>query len=161
MKDLKDLLQHMLKDLWSAEDQMLEAYDKMAQQADSSKLKQYFQDHIEETKKHKAIVEGICDEMGIKHSGEKCKAMAGLVEEALGFLKEEDMDKDVLDAGMIAQAQRIEHYEITGYGTARRFAEELKLDSVEKKLKGILDAEHNQDDVLTKLAESRLNKQAK
>jgi len=161
MKDLKDLLQHMLKDLWSAEDQMLEAYEKMAQRADSNKLKQYFEDHIEETKKHKETVENICDEMGIKHTGEKCHGMAGLVEEALGFLKEDNMDKDVLDAGMIAQAQRLEHYEITGYGTARRFAEELKLTSVEEKLKGILDAEHNQDDVLTELAESRLNQQAK
>lgn len=161
MKDLKDLLQHMLKDLWSAEDQMLEAYEKMAQRADNSKLKQHFQDHIEETKKHKATVESICNEMGIKPTGEKCQGMAGLVEEALGFLKEDNMDKDVLDAGMIAQAQRLEHYEITGYGTVRRFAKELQLDSVEEKLKGILDAEYNQDDVLTELAESRLNKQAK
>lgn len=161
MKDLKDLLEHMLKDLYSAEDQMLEAYQKMAEKADNKELKKHFEDHIEETKKHKKILDEVCEEMGIKPSGEKCKGMEGLVKEALGFIKEDGLDKDVRDAGMIAQAQRLEHYEITGYGTARRYAEELKLDSVEKKLKSILDEEYSQDDVLTKLAESRLNREAK
>lgn len=161
MKNLRDLLEHMVKDLYSAEDQMLEAYQKMSEKADNKELKKHFEEHIEETKKHKKILDEICDEMGIKPSGEKCKGMEGLVKEALGFIKEDDLDKDVRDAGMIAQAQRLEHYEITGYGTARRYAEELKLDKVEKKLKSILDEEYSQDDVLTKLAESRLNREAK
>lgn len=161
MKDLKDLLEHMLKDLYSAEDQMLDAYEKMSKKADSSKLKSYFEEHIEATKKHKQIVADCCDEMGIKPTGTKCKAMAGLVEEALSFVEDHKLDPDVRDAGMIAQAQRIEHYEITGYGTARRFAQELGMDKLHDKLSEILDSEYAQDDRLTDLAEDRLNRQAK
>ena len=161
MKNLQDLFEHMIKDLYSAEDQMLEAYKEMAAQADDQKLKEYFEDHYKKTEEHKEKLQEIADKMNIKPTGEKCNGMEGLVKEALGFLKEHELQKDVRDAGMIAQAQRIEHYEITGYGTIRRFAQELGHTEVEKIFQSILDDEYSQDDQLTELAEKRLNKEAK
>jgi len=161
MTNLQDLTEHMLKDLYSAEDQMLAAYKEMADNADSTKLQTYFKEHIEATKQHKEMVAECCKELGISPEGETCDAMAGLVKEAKGFIKDHNLKPDVRDAGMIAQAQRIEHYEITGYGTLKRFAKELGLKSIESKLNEILDQEYAQDDRLTDLAEDRLNQEAK
>jgi len=161
MTNLKDLTEHMLKDLYSAEDQMLAAYKEMADNADSSTLQKYFKEHMETTKRHKELVADCCQELGISPEGETCEAMAGLVKEAKGFIKDHDLQPDVRDAGMIAQAQRIEHYEITGYGTLKRFAKELGHDKIVSKLDEILDQEYAQDDRLTNLAEDRLNQQAK
>ena len=160
MKNLKDLFEHQLKDLYSAEDQLIEALPKMAKNASNDKLKKAFETHLEETKGHKKRIEEICDQLGIKPTGEKCKAMAGLVAEAESFLKE-DAEKDVRDAGLIAEAQRVEHYEISGYGTAARYAKELGHDDIATKLKKTLDEEYKTDDLLTKMAESRVNKEAK
>src|SRR5690606_41470704 len=101
-----------------------------------------------------------CDQLGIDPSGEKCKAMQGLIKEAESFLKE-DVDEKVMDAGLIAEAQRVEHYEIAGYGTAVRFAEELGLDDVAKEWQKTLDEEYYADNLLTKLADTRTNKKAK
>lgn len=160
MKNLKDLFEHQLKDLYSAETQLIEALPKLAKNADDEKLKSAFEKHLEETKGHKKRLEEICDTLGIKPTGEKCKAMEGLVKEAESFL-EEDTEKDVKDAGLIAEAQRVEHYEISGYGTAARYAKELGHNDIASKLKETLDEEYKTDDLLTKMAESRLNKEAK
>jgi ferritin-like metal-binding protein YciE len=98
--------------------------------------------------------------LGIDAKGETCKAMKGLIKEAEDFLDEVD-DDDVMHAGMIAEAQRVEHYEISGYGTAVRYAKELGHNSIAKKLQKTLDEEYNADKTLNDLAEKRLNKKAK
>ena len=159
MKNLNELFEHQLKDLYSAENQLLEALPKMVKTANDSKLKEAFKSHLEETKGHKQRLEEICDKLGIDPAGEKCKAMAGLVKEAESFMEEAEAD-DVMDAGLIAEAQRVEHYEISGYGTAVQYAKQLGHKDIAKKLKLTLDEEYGADDKLTKLAESRLNEEA-
>lgn len=162
MKNLKELFEHQLKDLYSAEDQLTEALPKMVKNAKDSNLKKAFEDHLEETKKHKSRLKEICDELEIDPKGETCKAMKGLIKEAEDFLEEmEDGDDDVKNAGMIAEAQRVEHYEISGYGTAVRYAKELGHTDIAKKLQKTLDEEYNADEKLNDLAEDRLNKKAK
>lgn len=160
MKNLKDLFEHQLKDLYSAETQLIEALPKLQKRAKDDKLKDAFKAHLEETKEHKKRLKEICDELGIKPTGEECEAMKGLIKEAEGFMKEK-LDTDVIDAGVIAEAQRVEHYEISGYGTAVRFAKELGHDKIARKLQETLDEEYKTDDLLTEMAESRLNKKAK
>ncbi|MDT0689000.1 ferritin-like domain-containing protein [Salegentibacter sp. F188] len=160
MKNLKDLFEHQLKDLYSAESQLIEALPKMAKTAKDDKLKKAFESHLEETKEHQKRIKEICDELGIKPTGEECKAMKGLIKEAEEFIKE-DAEEDVKDAGLVAEAQRVEHYEISGYGTAVRYAKELGHDDIAKKLKKTLDQEYGADEKLNKLAEGRLNKEAK
>ena len=159
MKDLKGLFEHQLKDLYSAETQLVEALPKMVSNANNGKLKKAFEDHLEETKNQKKRLEEICTELNIKPTGEKCKAMEGLIKEAKGFIDEAE-DDDVMDAGLIAEAQRVEHYEISGYGTAVRFAKELGHKDIAKKLQQTLDEEYNADNALDKLAEGRLNREA-
>lgn len=160
MKNLEELFEHQLQDLYSAEDQLTKALPKMVEHSTDAKLKKAFEDHLEQTKEHKKRLEEICEELNIDPKGETCKAMKGLVTEASEFMKKVD-DKEVRDAGIIAEAQRVEHYEISGYGTAVRYAKELGHDDIAKKLKKTLDEEYGADDLLTKLAESRLNKKAK
>ena len=160
MKNLEELFEHQLNDLYSAEDQLTKALPKMVKNAHNSKLKKAFEDHLEETKEHKARLEEICDELDIDPKGETCKAMKGLIKEAEDFL-DEVKDPEVKDAGMIAEAQRVEHYEISGYGTAVRYAKELGHDSIAKKLQKTLDEEYQADETLNDLAEDRLNRKAK
>jgi ferritin-like metal-binding protein YciE len=159
MRTLQDLFEHQLKDLYSAEKQLIEALPKMVENAKDSKLKKAFEEHLKETKEQKARLEEICEELGIDPSGETCKAMEGLIKEAEGFIKEKK-DDDVTNAGLIAEAQRIEHYEISGYGTAVRYAKELGHDNIAKKLKMTLDEEYGADEKLNKMAEERLNRKA-
>jgi ferritin-like metal-binding protein YciE len=159
MKTLEDLFEHQLKDLYSAETQLIEAIPKMVEHAKDSKLKKAFEDHLEETKQQKTRLEEVCKALDIDPKGETCKAMEGLVKEAEGFIKEKK-DDDVTNAGLIAEAQRIEHYEISGYGTAIRYAKELGHKEIAKKLKKTLDEEYGADDKLNKMAEQRLNREA-
>ncbi|KXO01240.1 hypothetical protein LS48_01895 [Aequorivita aquimaris] len=160
MKNLNELFEHQLKDLYSAEDQLTKALPKMVKNAKDAKLKKAFEDHLEETKEHKERLEEICEELGIDPGGETCKAMKGLIKEAEDFL-DEVKDDDVKNAGMIAEAQRVEHYEISGYGTAVRYAKELGHKDIAKKLQKTLDEEYNADKKLNDLAEKRLNDKAK
>ncbi|WP_299392090.1 ferritin-like domain-containing protein [uncultured Gelidibacter sp.] len=160
MKTLEDLFEHQLKDLYSAEKQLIKALPKMVESATDSKLKKAFEDHLKETKEHKKRLEDVCDELGIDPDGETCKGMEGLIKEAESFIKEKK-DDDVNNAGLIADAQRIEHYEISGYGTAVRYAKELGHKSVATKLKKTLDEEYGADDKLNDMAEQRLNRKAK
>ncbi|MEP6261606.1 MAG: ferritin-like domain-containing protein [Gillisia sp.] len=159
MKNLSDLFEHQLKDLYSAESQLIKALPKMAKKASDAKLKKAIEDHLEETKEQKQRLKEVCDELGIKPTGEECKAMKGLIEEAESFLKEK-ADEDVRDAGIIAEAQRVEHYEISAYGTAVRYAKELGHKDIAKKLQKTLDEEQKADTDLNKMAEGRLNKKA-
>ncbi len=160
MKNLEDLFEHQLKDLYSAESQLVDAIPKMVKAAHDSQLKKAFENHLEETKTHKKRLEEICEELSIKPTGEECKAMKGLVKEAESMISEKAND-EVKDAGLIAESQRVEHYEISGYGTAVRFAKELGHDSIAKKLQKTLDEEYNADQKLDDLAERRLNVKAK
>lgn len=159
MKKLEDLFEHQLKDLYSAESQLIKALPKMAKTATDSKLKKAFEDHLEETKNQKKRLEEVCEELGIKPTGETCKAMEGLIKEAESFI-EEDAESEVKDAGLIAEAQRVEHYEISGYGTAVRYAKELGHDKIANKLHKTLEEEYKADEKLNKMAEGRLNKKA-
>lgn len=160
MKNLEELFEHQLQDLYSAEDQLTKALPKMAENASDAKLKKAFEDHLKETKEHKKRLEEICKELGIDPDKETCKAMKGLIKEAEDFIKEVK-DKDVKNAGLIAEAQRVEHYEISGYGTAVRYAKELGHKEIAKKLQKTLDEEYNADQLLDDLAEQRLNEKAK
>lgn len=160
MKNLEELFEHQLQDLYSAEDQLTKALPKMVKNATDPKLKKAFEDHLEETKEHKKRIEEICKELDIKPDKETCKAMKGLIKEAEGFI-DEVKDDEVKDAGLIAEAQRVEHYEISGYGTAVRYAKELGHKEIAKKLQKTLDEEYNADKHLNDLAENRLNKKAK
>lgn len=160
MKTLEDLFHHQLKDLYSAEKQLVDALPKMVKNAKDEKLKKAFSDHLEETKQHKKRLEEVCDELGIDPDGETCKAMQGLIKEAESFLKEDTSD-EVKNAGMIAEAQRVEHYEISGYGTVCTYAEELGHKKIAEKLKKTLEEEYGADEKLKKLAEKRINEKAK
>ncbi len=160
MKNLEELFEHQLQDLYSAEDQLVKALPKMAKKAKDPKLQKAFEDHLEETKEQKNRIKEVCKELDIDPKGETCKAMQGLIEEAESFMKEVK-DEDVLNAGMIAEAQRVEHYEISGYGTAVRYAKELGHKNAAKMLQKTLDEEYNADKKLNDLAENRLNQKAK
>lgn len=159
MKTLEELFEHQLQDLYSAETQLTEALPKMAEKAKDSKLKAAFESHLKETEKQQQRIVEICEELGYEYKGDKCKGMEGLIKEAESFIKEAKSD-EVLNAGMIADAQRVEHYEISGYGTVVQYAKELGYDGVAKKLQKTLDEEYKANEKLNKLAESRLNKEA-
>ncbi len=159
MKTLEDLFEHQLKDLYSAESQLIEALPKMAKNATDKKLKKAFENHLEETKEQKSRLENICRTLNITPSGETCKAMKGLITEAESFIDEAE-DDEIMDAGLIAEAQRVEHYEISGYGTAVRYAKELGHRDVAKTLQETLDEEYDADNALDELAEGRLNRKA-
>lgn len=159
MKTLEDLFQHQLKDLYNAEGQLVKALPKMVEKATDKNLKKAFEGHLEETKTHKQRLEEIAKELGFDPKGETCKAMEGLIKEAEGFM-EEKADDSVMDAGLIAEAQRIEHYEISGYGTAVRYAKELGHDKIATKLQSTLDEEYGADTKLNEMAEGRLNRKA-
>lgn len=159
MKNLSDLFEHQLQDLYSAEKQLENALPKVLEKVNDNELKDSINSHLEETKNQKSRILEICDELGIKASGEECKAMKGLIEETEHFLKE-DADKDVRDAGIIANCQRIEHYEISGYGTAVRFAKQLGHTSIAEKLQKTLDEEYSADEELDRIAETKINEEA-
>lgn len=159
MKTLEELFEHQLKDLYSAETQLVEAMPKMAEKATDQQLKNTFKNHWEETREQKSRLETICKSLNITPTGETCKAMEGLIKEANSFIGEAE-DDEVMDAGLIAEAQRVEHYEISGYGTAVRYAKELGHRDIAKKLQAILDEEYDADNALDRLAEGRLNKKA-
>ena len=159
MQDLQDLFIEQLRDLYNAEKQLVKALPKMAKKASDEDLKQAFTTHLEETKGHVERLEEIFAGLGKRASGKTCKAMKGLVEEGEEAM-EEDATPEVLDAALIAAAQRVEHYEIAGYGTVRSYAKLLGNNAAAKLLQQTLDEEGNTDKKLTQLAESTINVQA-
>lgn len=158
--NLEDLFHHQLKDLYNAEQQLINALPTMVDNSSNEPLKEAFQEHLEETKEHKKRLEEIGESLGIDLSGETCNAMKGLIEEAEEFISE-NPDLDVKDAGMIADAQRIEHYEISAYGTAVTYAEALGQNDAAKKLQQTLDEESAADVTLNELAMESVNPRAK
>ena len=159
MQDLQDLFVDQLRDLYNAEKQLVKALPKMAKKASDEGLKQAFTMHLEETKGHVERLEQIFEQLGKRASGKTCKAMKGLVEEGQEAM-EEDATPEVLDAALIAAAQRVEHYEMAGYGTVRSYAKLLGNNQAAKLLQQTLDEEGNTDKKLTQLAESTINIEA-
>jgi ferritin-like metal-binding protein YciE len=159
MDSLKDLYIDELKDLYNAENQLLKALPKMAKKASAPELKRAFQDHLSQTEGHVDRLTKIFKGMGEKPTGKTCKAMKGLIEEGKEII-DEDGDGSVLDAALIGAAQRVEHYEIAGYGVVRTFASLLGEDDAMQKLQRTLNEEAETDKKLTKLAESIINVEA-
>lgn len=156
---LKDLYVEELKDLYSAEKQLVKALPKMAKAANDPQLKEAFRTHLQETRRHAERLEQICRELGVSPRGKKCVGMEGLIEEGSDLIKE-DPDPDVLDAGLISAAQHVEHYEMAGYGTVRTYARQLGFESQADLLQQTLDEEGKTDHLLTALAESGINIEA-
>ena len=156
---LEELLVDELKDLYSAENQIIKALPKMAKAASSPELKRAFERHLEETRRQVERLNQIGETLDIRLTGKKCKGMEGLIEEGKEIM-EEDLDDNAIDAGLIGAAQKVEHYEIAGYGTARTHAELLGHSKVAKLLQQTLDEEGATDKKLTALAESIINVEA-
>lgn len=175
MSDLRDLLKHEIYDLYSAEEQIIKALPAMIEKANNAQLKTTLQQHFRVTQNHLSRldqVQGFLNDRSETQVNEKkgllarlfkrnhvCKGMQGLIEEGEKIMAEE-MSPEVLDAAIIASAQKIEHYEICGYGTARAFAKELNLMGVTQLLEETLNEEYEADDKLTELAVGQLNQKA-
>ena len=159
MKTLEDLFLHHLKDMYYAEKQILKALPKMAKKCDSAKLRKAFDDHLKETEGQVERLEAVFEIFGQKPKGETCPAIVGIIKEGEEGIKD-SKDPDVRDAAMIADAQAVEHYEITRYGTLIAWAKQLGKNDAAKLLQETLDQEYKADQLLSKLAEGQLNKEA-
>jgi ferritin-like metal-binding protein YciE len=159
LHDLQDLYIDQLRDLYSAENQLVKALPKMVKAASNEQLSESFEQHLEQTRGHVDRLKQVFDKLGKKPTGKVCKAMQGLIEEAKETM-EEDADPEVLDAGLIAAAQRVEHYEIAGYGTVRSFAKLLGDTAAARLLQQTLDEEGETDKKLSRLAETTINVEA-
>lgn len=159
MQELQDLYIDQLRDLYSAENQLVKAIPKMVKAASNEQLSESFEQHLEQTRGHVDRLKQVFDKLGKKPGGKVCKAMQGLIEEAKETM-EEDANPEVMDAGLIAAAQRVEHYEIAGYGTVRSFAKLLGDNAAARLLQQTLDEEGETDKKLTRLAETTINIEA-
>lgn len=173
MNDLRDLLKHEIEDLQSVEDQILEALPKMIDKASNPDLKKALQEHLQVTEQHKSRLEKIMKDLasgnesngkrkgifGIFGGKQECKGMKGIIEEGQKIMGS-DISPEALDAAIIASAQKVEHYEICGYGTARTYARELGLEQVARQLEQTLNEEYEADDLLTSLALMGINEEA-
>lgn len=159
IKTMQDLLIDELRDLYSAESQLLRALPKMAKAASSPDLKSAFEQHQEITKRQVERLEEIFQGLGKSPKGKKCLGMEGLVQEGEEVIGDAG-NPEVLDAALIGAAQRVEHYEISGYGTARTHARELGLQKEAGLLQETLDEESRTDEKLTQIAESMINQRA-
>jgi ferritin-like metal-binding protein YciE len=155
---LQELYVEQLRDLYNAENQLVKALPKMAKAAQFDALRKGFEQHLAQTKGHVDRLEQIFSAMDESPKGRKCAGMEGLVEEGEEVIKEQS-DSDALDSGLIASAQRVEHYEIAGYGTVRTFAELLGDEEAVNLLQQTLDEEKETDEKLTELAK-QVNAQA-
>jgi ferritin-like metal-binding protein YciE len=159
LKTLEDLFVHELKDLYSAETQLVKALPKMARAATNEDLRAGFDFHLEQTKGHVERLLQIAETCECKLTGHKCQAMEGLIKEG-GELISDHAEDTVRDAGLIGAAQRVEHYEIAAYGTARALANCLGYDEAADLLEETLEEEKATDEKLTELAESAIYAEA-
>ena len=159
LDSLKSLYIEELRDLYSAENQIVKALPKMVKAATAQGLQDAFRAHLGETKGHVERLTSIFEGLGVSPKGKTCKAMEGLVEEGAELMGE-DAEPEILDAGLIAAAQRVEHYEMAGYGTVRTYARLLGETEAERLLKQTLDEEGAADKKLTQLAERTINREA-
>ena len=156
LESLEELYVEELKDLWSAEKQILRAMPRLIKAANNKELKRGFTMHERQTREQVKRLERICKELGVSPRGKKCEGMEGLLQEGTDLIKERP-DPDVLDAGLIAAAQHVEHYEMAGYGTCRTWARLLGYENQAQLLQTTLDEEQQTDLDLTGIAESSVN----
>ena len=156
---LHDLFVDELKDLYNAENQLIKALPRMAKAASTPELKRAFEKHLGETRRQAQRLEQIGRALDVKVTGRKCKGMEGLIAEGKELLQE-DLEENALDAGLIGAAQKVEHYEIAAYGTARTHAQLLGHDRVARLLQQTLDEEGETDKKLTAIAERMVNAEA-
>lgn len=159
-KSLTDLFYDQLQDAYNAETQLTKALPKMAKAASSSELRTGFEQHLKETQNQVTRLEQVCQEVGCKTGSNTCEAMKGLVsegEEIMGL----GLDKDAQDAGLIAAAQKVEHYEIALYGTLCEFAKQLGHTNAASLLHQTLEEEKRTDEKLNQLAKQNVNARAK
>lgn len=159
LKSMKDPYVSELKDLYSAETQLLKALPKMAKAASSQNLREAIEEHLHETQEQKERIEQIARELDITPRGKKCKVMEDLIREGEEAISSE-ADAAVHDAALIAAAQWIEHYEMAGYGTLRAFAKRLGLERASELHQQTLDEEYHTDQILSEIAESEINVEA-
>jgi ferritin-like metal-binding protein YciE len=160
-KDLEKLFVEQLKDIYSAETQLVSALPKMAKAASTPELQQAFNMHLDETRNQVQRLEQLFEGLNATPRGKKCKGMEGLIEEGNELIQEKaEYDSETLDAGLIAAAQKVEHYEISAYGTVRAFAEQLGRQDAVKILNQTLDEEYGADRKLSAIAEGMVNQQA-
>jgi len=159
LESLKDLYLEQLKDLHSAESQLVDALPKMADAASAPELKNAFREHLAQTRQHVERLEQIFKRLGESPKGETCEGMKGLIKEGEAMIKMKG-EPEVIDAGLIAAAQRVEHYEIAGYGTVRTYAELLGEQEAVRLLERTLQEEEETDEKLTEIAETRVNEEA-
>jgi ferritin-like metal-binding protein YciE len=158
-KTLDDLFLATLKDVYYAEKQILRALPKMAKAAESDELRQAFETHRDETQEQVQRLEQVFEILGKRASGKTCEAIQGIIEEGKEIM-DDFADSEALDAGLIAAGQAVEHYEISRYGTLRRWAQELGLEDAVPLLEQTLEEEKKTDELLTQLAEARVNQKA-
>jgi ferritin-like metal-binding protein YciE len=151
LTSLKDVFAEQVADLRSAENQLIEALPKMAGAASDSSLREAFNNHLEETRNHAERIEQVIQQFGGQVPSEECKAMQGLIEEGDDIVKA-DGDPTARDTALIAAAQRVEHYEIAAYGTARTLAQQLELSEAASLLEQTLEEERKADGLLNKIA---------
>ena len=156
---LQDLFVDQIRDLYDAEQRIVKALPKLIDAASSPELKQAFQQHLHETEGHVTRLERIFNQMGLDAKRETCEAMKGIISEGEQMVDAKG-DSMVKDAALIAAAQRVEHYEMAGYGTARTFALQLNLNEAASLLEQTLREEKAADEKLTQVAESRVNVKA-
>ncbi|WP_186737591.1 ferritin-like domain-containing protein [Spirosoma utsteinense] len=156
---MDELMEHTIQDLYSAEKQALEAMPQLAQRVQNEQLRQAFQLHQQETQEQVTRLEQIAEQLGIEPDGETCMAMQGLVEEVQDLLDQLE-DGPVADAAIIGAAQKMEHYEIASYGTARTLAQQAGQTQIADLLETTLNEEKATDEKLTDIATSSVNKKA-
>ena len=159
VKTMEDLFIEEIRDLMDAEKQIVKALPKMVDAASTPELSDAFNEHLEVTRGHVDRLERIFNVIGVKSGGVKCDGMSGLLKEGEEMIKLTDAGP-VRDAGLIAAAQRVEHYEMAGYGSARTFARLLGRDDEARLLEDTLEEEKDADAKLTELAESMVNQRA-
>lgn len=161
IKTLEKLFMEELYDLYSVEKQNITALTKMSKKANSDKLKTALEEHISESKGQKERLKKVFDVIGKKARSKKCKGMEGIINEGEEMIGEADTDQLIMDAVIISAAQKVEHYEIAGYGTITQLAKELGYDEAAELLAETLKEEKNADNKLTRLAKQSINKKAK
>lgn len=161
INNLNDLYIDQIRDLYNAEKQVEKSLPKMVKSSSSQELQHGFEMHLEQTKQQIDRLTQIFEELNIRPTGKACQGMEGILTEGEELLKDKGIDPAVKDAALIASAQRVEHYEIAGYGTARTYAQKLGYTKAAKLLEQTLQEERQTDEKLTQLAESGINQQAK
>jgi ferritin-like metal-binding protein YciE len=159
IQSMEDLFEDQLRDLYHAEKQLVKALPKMAKSSGSADLRTAFEEHLKQTEEHVHRLEQVFERLNSKARAKKCEAMEGLVEEGKELI-DSGAPEEVLDAGLICAAQKVEHYEIAAYGTLITWAHQLGKHDCADILKQTLDEEKAADEKLTNLAESQINQNA-